>query len=100
MRKQSGCFGLLFFFVIICSLMSGESIGEGPAVCGLFLAKYKMCKESRRIPVRVLTSNTGVIECADMSTVSIWAVHNCHCVGCVNSSQNPGAENGFSLRVT
>ena len=28
-----------------------------------------------------------------MSTVSVWAVHNCHCVGCVNPSQNPRAEN-------
>lgn len=28
-----------------------------------------------------------------MSTVSVWFVHNCHCVGCVIWSQNPGAEN-------
>lgn len=49
--------------------------------------------------------NTGVIECADMSTVSIWAVRNCHCVGCVNPSQNPGAENwlftsSYLVRIT
>ena len=31
--------------------MSGEYIGEGAAVCGLFLAKYKMCKESREFRV-------------------------------------------------
>jgi hypothetical protein len=36
--------------------MSGESIGEGPMVCGVFLAKYKMCKESREIPDRLLTT--------------------------------------------
>ena len=36
--------------------MSGESIGEGPMVFGHFLAKYKMCKESRGIPGRLLTT--------------------------------------------
>lgn len=46
-----------FIFISnICSLMSGEYIGEGAAVCGLLLAKYKMCKESGKISGHLLTA--------------------------------------------